>query len=234
MTDQMSFEDLHNWQRGGEFHYDEPIPESVATYRLGGRLYPLRSEPRCHTCQSPYRMRVEKGLLRGYSYRAIAESLPSDAHLNASHIRRHVRSKHMPLDENVRRVAIEERARELGHDVESHDQMLADHVTLARVGVQRVFERMQDGELEPDISDGIAFANLLAKLGIHEESAIDEQMLFEILGAYMEAAVEVMDADQQREFANRLGQHPVLQRMVGDVQERAGGAREAMALEVSE
>src|SRR4051812_44794260 len=41
-----------------------------------GKLPPRIVEPRCHTCQSDYRDYIEREIIRGHSYLAIAKSIP--------------------------------------------------------------------------------------------------------------------------------------------------------------
>lgn len=187
------------------------VPTSVLSYRLAGRLYPVRSSPRCSVCQSRYRLRIEQAILSGHSYRSIERSLPEDAAMDHSAIWRHFDNGHLPLDEHVNRVAVEARAEEIGWSVKDHNEALADHITLAKVGVQKVFQRMANGEIEPDVKDGVAFANLLLKLEQQEGSDVDHQALIEAFSAYMQAAEAVMTPMQLQEFGQILASNEVMQ-----------------------
>lgn len=180
-------------------------------YRLGGRLYPVKSEPRCSTCQSPHRLHVERQLIRGYSYASIVRDLPDDAGLTQRGVALHVQRNHLPLNEHVKRVAIEERARELGRDAERHEQSLVDAITFARLGIQDVHERMQNGEIKPTIKDGIAFARLLHDVGLAERDEVGVEATREMFEAYMDAFIAVVDdPEQQQRFANALHAHPTM------------------------
>jgi hypothetical protein len=195
----------------GQFIYTDAPSQSVVMYQLGGRLYPMRSEPRCNTCQSSYRLEVEKKVLRGYGYTAIANSLPSDAGLSVSSIRAHFRNGHLPLDETVKRAAVEARASELGLDLEAHEQSLVDHITFAKVGVQKAFERVMNGDEEVTVSDGIALANLLARVEQTAQGGVDSELMSEVFHAYMRAFVSVVTStEQQQQFARMLGRDPVM------------------------
>lgn len=195
----------------GQFVYSDVPSQSVVMYQLGGRLYPMRSEPRCNTCQSPYRLEVEKKILRGYGYTAVANSLPDDAGLSVSSIRTHVRNGHLPLDETVKRAAVEARAVELGLDLEGHEQSLVDHITFAKVGVQKAFERVMNGDEEITVSDGIALANLLLKVDQNIQGGVDSQLITEVFHAYMRAFMMVVtDERMQQQFARRLSSDPVM------------------------
>lgn len=199
----------------GPVVYHDHIPEGVVMYRLGGRMYPMKFEPQCSVCQSPHRLKIEREVLEGYSYRSIHSGLDEEGRMHWTSIQRHVSRGHLPVDAQVKRFAIEERARELGRSAETHDQALADHVTMARLGVQKVFEKMMRGDLEPDIQDGIAFGNMLMKLGMYEGSDIDRQAMMEAFTAYMEAAEEVMNSDQMRTFGQLLSSNSTLRALMG-------------------
>lgn len=190
-------------------------PTSVNMYELGGRVYPARSQPQCNTCQSEYRLEIEQKLLRGYGYTAIARSLPDDAGISMSSIRNHVHNGHLPLDESVKRAAVEARAQELGRDIENYEQSLVDHITFAKVGIQKAFQKMADGEEEVTIQDGIAFANLLAKVEQTASESLDTDLVYEVFAAYMRAFVATEPtSDKQRQFANALRRDPILQSLL--------------------
>ena len=86
--------------------------QSALMTRVGGRSYPAKVVLQCKTCTSPYRTQIENALLKSYGYAAIVKSLPEDANLNERNIMEHFQRGHLPLDESVRRVVIEEDARE--------------------------------------------------------------------------------------------------------------------------
>jgi hypothetical protein len=182
---------------------------STVSYRIGGREYPYRSEPNCLTCQSQYRVEVENALLKGYSYASIARSMPQ-AELTANNIFDHVSKGHMPLDEHLRRVVIEHRANELGRDIQRAEGVLTDHIAFARLGVQRVIERMATGELEPDIGDGIQFANLLLRLDEVEGGNVDQQAVAASFMVFFETVKSIMDPAQFARFGKLLERNPVL------------------------
>lgn len=179
-----------------------------AFIQLGGRQYPRKASLTCHTCQSPDRFEIEKLLLKGYGYKAISEHFGEGAPSPGS-ITSHYKNGHMAVADTVQREMVESRAKEVGRDIEG-SATLVDHVALARLGVQQVYERIAEGDLKPDVKEGIAFANLLMKAGMFEGSDIDQQSMVEAFGAYMEAAEMVMTDDQMQQFAQMLASHPTL------------------------
>lgn len=182
---------------------------SSITYRIGGREYPFRSEPNCLTCQSPYRTEIENALLKGYSYASVARSLPQ-AELTAKHLYKHVTNGHLPLDEHMRRVIIDQRAHELGRDVHNAEGVLTDHITFARLGVQRVIEDIQTGRQKVSVGEGIQLASLLIRLDEFAGESVDQHAIAASFMAFMEAAKTVMDPAQFTRFGQLLDRNPVL------------------------
>lgn len=189
---------------------------SAVVYRLGGREYPLRSVPQCKVCQSHYRVEIERGLIKSYGYTAIHRSLPEQAknELSIRNIQEHVTRGHLPVDESIRRVVMEARAREIGVSVEDAETALVDHISFARVGLQKVFSSMAEGRLEPDVKDGIAFASLLAKIEERAGDGVDEEMVFNGFMAQLKAMRQVCSPEQMREIASLLHKDPVMRALL--------------------
>lgn len=200
----------------GSASTDQP---ATVMYRLGGRRYPLRSAPNCHVCQSfEYRQEIESSLLKSYSVAAIHRSLPPDSGISIDSIRNHLNSGHLPLDAAMRRVVIEERAREMGLSVEDHEGAMADHITFAKLGVQSVVERMASGELVPDMKDGIALAALLARVQETAGEGIDNEVMVQAFMVYMEAIRATCTPEQIRAIGEAVASNPVMAGLMGRVQ----------------
>lgn len=187
---------------------------SALMTRVGGRTYPARVVPQCKTCNSPYRTQIENALIKSYGYASIVRSLPEDAGLSERNIMQHFQSGHLPLDESVRRVVIEQDAKERGLDIEGHETTLANHVTLAKLGVQKVLQRMMAGELEPDIKDGIAFATLLTKLEETAGDDFDRAALMQGFIVYMSAIQQVCTPEQVQQVSNLIAANPVMKSLL--------------------
>lgn len=180
-------------------------------YRVGGRRYPLRTHPNCHVCQSfEYRAEIENALLKGYSYATVQRSLPPEAKIGVENIRNHVLGQHLPLDEAMRRVVMEERAREVGLSIEDHEGSLVDHIAFAKMGIQRVAERLAKGEIEPDVKDGIALASLLARIEEEAGEGVDNEVMIQAFMVYMEAMRSICTAEQITAIRERIAANPVM------------------------
>jgi hypothetical protein len=68
----------------------------VDTIKVGGQLLPVVNNRQCKVCRSPYRYRIEMGLLEGKTYAGIVEGLPEDAEVLKRNVQMHALNKHVP------------------------------------------------------------------------------------------------------------------------------------------
>jgi len=191
------------------------VSRSAVSYRLGGRTYPLRSEPKCKVCQSPYRLEIERSLIKSYGPTAVYRSLPPQAQsdLTVRNISDHARL-HLPVDQTIRQAAMEARARELGTTFEDAEGALVDHIVFAKVGLQRVYERMASGEIEPSVTDGIAFAQMLLKIDEKAGEGIDQEMMARGFMVYVRAMQQVCTPDQIQQMSAIIQSDPLMKSLL--------------------
>jgi hypothetical protein len=183
---------------------------SIVTYRLGGRDYPLRSATGCKVCSSPARFTVESEIVRGATYTSIARSV---GNLTNQNVRNHFLAGHMPLEVEALRRLLERRAEEIGRDIDAGVDSLVDHVTLARTVVQRTYEGIASGDLNPSVAEGVAAARLLQQAGDGVEES-DRATWVEAFMAYQDTARQVMGPEQFERFGAALGANPLLRALV--------------------
>lgn len=121
-------------------------------------------------------------------------------------MRRHL--AHIPVEESVRRVMAEERAKELGKNIETYEAALADRVSFLRLGVQRAYERLATGDAVPSFSEATKMAAILAQLEAQAGPEIDQAAILRGFLAYMRATKEVLEIvapGRSREGINLLG-----------------------------
>lgn len=192
--------------------------------RIGGRTYPVKSVPSCKTCQHPMRLEIESALLAGRSYRAILKSLPDDedwADLNPSYeaLRSHFNNQHMPLSAAAERRLIERNYEKSGRKIEEAVDDLVDHVTAAEMVVQKGFERMSRGEIEPEVGDMLKAASFLHQVNQTSQNGIDQEAWFNAMSAYMEEVSRIMSPEQLQALGRRLNQNPTLKAIAAKRQE---------------
>lgn len=182
---------------------DDLLPTGMV-YLQGGRKYEYRSSVNCHTCQSPHRAEVERGLVIRHSVATILRQLPSGHGLSVAGVRRHVEGGHMGLNRTAHRVAIEQRAKELGQDPNEFEGLLGDEILLARAVVQRGIEQIEDGMAVTagEALTAAKFMNDMTKGG-SAEAAKGSAYFREAMRALMESVVAALE-----EIAKTTGVDP--------------------------
>jgi hypothetical protein len=206
-------------------------PSSMVMTRIGGKEYPLRSMPTCRTCQNPNRMFIENELLRGMSYASIARALEGMQtghlpHPNAEAISDHINRGHLPLGASAQRRLIERRAKVIGRNIETAEDSLVDYVTVNQMIVSRGFERLQEGEIAPDLTEVIAASKFLHQIEQNAGGGIDEQAWRDAMLVYMEVAREFIPADRWQEYGAALSSNPILLAMAQAQERKALGGGE--------
>jgi hypothetical protein len=143
-------------------------------------------------------------LLKGYSYASIMKHLPDDTDLTVRSIREHFARGHLPLDESVRRVVIEEHSKELGRDIETFESNLGNHITFARLGLQRALQAMGEGKMEPTVNQAIAMAHLLIKTEQVAGEAVDREIIGQLLHVIGEGIDRFVSLAEQGPFLDFL------------------------------
>lgn len=191
-------------------------PTSLVMTRIGGRDYPMRSESNCLTCQSPNRLFIESELMRGKSYRTISKSLEGlptgvkGRHPSHESISNHVKQGHVPVAQETQRRIIERRAKEIGRSVELDEDLLADHITVNQMIVQRGVEMAADGTLEIKASDVLAASRFLRQVEQESGTDTDAQVWVEAIMEYMEVAQRFIPPAAWNEYSRALNASPVL------------------------
>lgn len=205
------------------------VPMSVVQVRVGTKSYPMYSRPSCRTCQSRYRYDIEHKILSGYSMAAIADWVAAQGTAapagdddpvppdrldppTANSLRSHAK-KHMPMTAAVTRDLIDARAQEISQGLADGAEAAADHITLARLLVQRGMEGLADGTLAPEMTDVMSAAKFLAVHDVRDDGA-DVAVWRETLMAYMEVARTFIPEVAWKPFGEALSAHPVLRALV--------------------
>jgi hypothetical protein len=98
--------------------------------------------------------------------------------------------------------------------------------------VQKAFEKIARGELQPDLMDGLRAAKVLADIGEYDETGLDSQAMSEAFMIYMETAQDTMTPEQFEEFGRSLDNNPVLKALSSRYEEQHGGESQQVPGEV--
>ena len=199
---------------------------SLAMTRIGTQQYPLRSEPRCAVCNSPHRIWIEAELVRGSSYAAVHRELAGMPHgprkvASQEAISNHLKRGHMPLGQEVQRQIIARRAQELGHSVEEGTMPLADHVTVARLMVQKGMQGLADGTMPLNAGDTLKAAAFLRQVERESGGEDDSAIYAEALMVYLDIAKKFIPVDKQSAYARALHASPILRGLYERQQKQA-------------
>lgn len=190
---------------------------SALVYRIGSREYPMRTVPRCKTCQHPQRSQVETMLMRGYGYAAIRRALGdegqgSESRLSTENLRNH--ASHMPIDVAVRRAMLEAHATSIGQEIDGCETSIVDALGLLKGVVQATWEGMADGTIQPEISEGISAAKALASFQQFAGSELDVVIAKQALMVFVEIAEDMMPKERFDAFMLRVKAHPAIKALL--------------------
>lgn len=188
----------------------ESSPQSIVTYRVGGRSYPLKTNRNCKVCTSPHRFEIEEEIVAGRTYAKIVDHLPEGHDLTVGNVKNHYYNNHMPTEASMTRQIVERRAEQVGKRIEDAAESLVDGITLLETVVHKTFEGIAKGEIKPELLDGIRATRILAQLGMYDAAGLDQQAIMEAFMVYHEHAQENMTPEQFERFGEQLAENPVL------------------------
>lgn len=187
--------------------------------RVGGVDFPMKRESHCHVCLSPHRMEMERGLIAGYSYRSIIESIEGLDHQgkavpDVESLKGHMSRGHMPLPQVSQRKAIERRAEEIGRSIETDEEPLADPSAVIDTIIQHGFERIARNELRPNTSELIGALKLRLQIDqANNADGVDQETWRAALMTMMEIFQRRLPSELWQGCLAEFAQHPVLRAM---------------------
>lgn len=204
---------------------DAERPRSMVMVRIGNDDYPMVSEPRCLTCQSPHRLFIERELLRGRAYGAIAKEVAkmpegTMATPTPSSIGEHTRQGHLPQPAITRRKIIENRAEQIGVSILGEDD-LVDHITINELVLTRGYERLIEGDIEPSMGDLLNAIKLQQQIEATSDTGYDAEAYNEAMMVYFTTVQRYMEPQAFQAMLRDLNQNPIL-RAIRERQEQGG------------
>lgn len=138
---------------------------------------PVICEPKCHSCQSPHREWIERQLVKGTSYTAIARSLPipedqvDSVRRSISHHYKH----HMRLEQAAIRALLEEEANLLGQNVEEGVKGAFSNRAALDILIRKAFEDAINNVTTVEPKDLIQMMKLHADMSSESGSTAVEE-----------------------------------------------------------
>jgi hypothetical protein len=193
---------------------------SVLTFiEVRGRRYPTKHVRNCKTCRSIHRQEIEAALINGDTYasvvRNVAEQFDFHSPLGTptyNSILAHTRRGHMPLPYLAQRRAIEARAKELRKSVEDGEHNLLDGQLIAHAVLQRGYEMLNTGALNPSMKDLLEAARLERDIAALQSDTdqMGEDAWREALTAYMDIVRQHVPAQVFQQINQAMALSPAL------------------------
>lgn len=194
-------------------------PAPMISYEVGGRVYRPKRVRGCIICGSSARDDIETQMMMGYSTRTIWEGLPEEVDLKAEHgwaydrfVKRmsdHKQRGHMPFNATAARIQQEQRAIQVGLDLDEVRGSIIDYMsgldTVIQLGIEQILE---GATIKPTVT--MAAIRTKAVLKKAQDGAIDNTVVEEAFSIFLDTARNFMDDDVFTEMGKSLAANPML------------------------
>lgn len=133
---------------------------------------PIVNEPKCHVCQSPHRLWIERQLLQGRAYLAIERSMPNGPDRRS--ISNHYKN-HMALDQAAVRALLEEEADLVHQNYEEGVKGAITHRGMLEVLARKAYQDAMDNLTTVEPRDMIQILRALNDLNEGSGTAAVEE-----------------------------------------------------------
>lgn len=202
---------------------------SLVRVKIGNRVYNAREDSRCKVCQHPARMNIENAVVQGWAYTRISREFSGVEYMMGGQkavlpdvgwqsVRHHFKNGHMPLSAEIQRRITEKRAEEIGSTFEQAGDRFIDGYTTAQSILARGYERLVNGELEPDLKDTLAAAKFIKEIDDAAQGSLDNEAWSQAMTIYFQAAQSLMPSEMWEKFVTRLSTDPILASLARKVQ----------------
>ncbi len=164
---------------------------------------PVRSESRCSVCQNPHRLWIERQLIHGIAYKAIAQSLPN---VNVDSFRRALRThyqNHMDLEGAQIRALMENEADLLQQNYEEGIQGAFNYKAALDVLIRKGFSDALDSVTTVEPKDIIKLMELADKMNAGSAIRIEQEAKAAI-NIFMEAIRNVFADELDKDMSELL------------------------------
>jgi hypothetical protein len=180
--------------------------QSLASVEVGGESFPYKTENRCHVCVSSQRLDIERAVAKGLPYQRIAETFGEPEEINARGVRAHVERGHVPLNAPAVRAVADARSHEIGEAIAPLIRGAAANLSFAHAVVDRVHTRLESGEAEPSVRDGLAAMRLILECEAGSGPVDVGEWQSEFIAVF-DVVKEIMTPAQFAEMGHRLDAH---------------------------
>lgn len=209
------------------------LQSSMVQVKIGNKYYPAVRSRRCVICMHPGRMVIEEKLMSGYGYPAIVQTVAGIEHTNndgskdiwpefdTKQLGNHWRDGHCPLDSSMVQALKEQRAIEMGLELEDVTSDVVDHIIVTQAVLSRGYDRLIKGEINVDTKDLLAAGKLMSEYTGSHESGPGQEDWSEFIEVFFEVVRENVDDDQWNQISKGLARHPVMKALTNNETQEA-------------
>lgn len=165
-----------------------------------GQLPPRIVEPRCHTCQSPYRDYIERELVRGHSYLSISNSIPEGPDRRS--ISKH-HKEHMAITSAAYRAILEEESSLEGQNYETGVRGAITARGVLEIMIRKGFDDILDDNTMVEPRDLIQIIKLKQEMDANYAQVQVETYQRQV-DLFKQAILEVVPPEMQAQIVARV------------------------------
>lgn len=200
----------------------DKLNRSLVMVKIGNREYSMVKSTRCGVCMHPARFAIEEKLLQNYGYPAIVRwiseqevrkdngTIEKYPELTRIQIKHHRDNGHLGLNMSMVKEIAERRAKDAGIDIENHMGQYVDHVIARQYILNRGYERLIKGEIEPEVKDVLAASKLMQELEQANRQNASVEQYQSLIMRFWRTTQEIVGPEKFRQIIARLEDDPVV------------------------
>jgi len=149
-------------------------------------------EPRCSICKSRFRRTMDQLLVMGVPFSEISRQFETEG-ITRRALSNHKR-KHLSIEQAAIRQVIEEKARQMGEDVDNTRRHLLTRKGYMEVAMIKSYQSILDGTVVPEPRDVLGMIAMMEKMEKDSSSIQMDEMMREF-NAFTQAVKEVVPAE---------------------------------------
>lgn len=154
-------------------------------------------EPRCSVCKSRFRRTMDQLLVMGVPFSEIARQFETEG-INRRSLSNHKR-RHLSIEQAAIRQVIEEKARQMGEDVDNTRRSLLTRRSYLEIAMMKSYQAIIDGTLTPEPRDVVHMIALLEKMDKDTASTQVDEMMRDF-NAFTQAVKEIVPPEMHEKI----------------------------------
>jgi len=151
------------------------------------------NEPRCSVCKSQFRRTIDQLLVMGVAFAEISRQFEVEG-ITRRALSNHKR-KHLSVEQAAIRRVIEEKARQIGEDVENTSRLLLTRKSYMEIAMMKSYQAILDGTIVPEPRDIVQMISLMEKMEKDTAATQVDEMMRDF-NAFTQAVKEVVGQEQ--------------------------------------